>query len=78
MPDLQEIDKAVHDLLDEVNGLLLKLELSEVTDSSQAAELLDRMRNCAQQAEEAGRMKSAKHLRQVAGIVERWNSKTNS
>jgi len=77
MQDLQKIDQAVHDLLDEVNGLLLKLELSEATDGSKAADLLDRMRNCAQQAEEAGRMKSAQHLRQVAGIVKRWDSESN-
>jgi hypothetical protein len=75
MPDLQEIDKVVHDLLDEVNGLLL--ELSEATDGSKAADLLNRMRNCAQQAEEAGRVQSAKHLRQVAGIVKRWHSESN-
>ena len=30
----------------------------------------------AQQAEEAGRLKSAQHLRQVAGIVERWHSES--
>ena len=76
MPDLKMIDQAVHDLLDEVNELLLKLELSETTDVSKAADLMDRMRNCAQQAEEAGRLKSAQHLRQVAGIVERWHSES--
>jgi hypothetical protein len=77
MSDFRQIDQAVHDLLDEVNSLLLKLELSESTDASAAADLLVRMRKCAQQAEEAGRVKSAKHLLQVAGIVERWHSESN-
>jgi hypothetical protein len=75
MPDLQKIDDAVHDILDEVNELLLKL--TEATDGTKASALIVRMHDCAQKAEEAGRQKSSQHLRQVAGIVERWHSESN-
>jgi hypothetical protein len=69
MPDLQKIDQQVHDLVDEANVLILSMALTGRKDEK-TAHLIVRMRDCAEQAREAGRDKSARHLREVANMLE--------
>jgi len=65
------IDQRVHDLLDEANLLLLEMTLPGSEARIRAASLATRLRACAEEAKQAGKGKSAQHLREAAGMLER-------
>jgi hypothetical protein len=69
------IDQQVHDLIDEANLLLLEMMLPGGKARTKAAGLVARLLECAERASEAGRDKSAQHLREVASMLDNEASK---
>ena len=65
------LDQRVHDLLDEANLLLLEMTLPGSESRSRAASFATRLRECAEEARQAGKDKSAQHLREAARMLER-------
>ena len=71
MPDRPAIDRQIHDLLDEVNLLQLEMMLPGSKAGGKALAMVFRLRECAEQAREAGKDKSAQRLREVASMLEK-------
>ena len=69
MPERQQIDRDIHKLLDEANAVLRAMQLHGTTNGNKAADLITRMMACAEQANDAGREDSARHVRYVAGLL---------
>jgi len=76
MRDRPAIDQQVHDLIDEANSLLLEMMLPGSKAAGKAQDMVVRLRDCAEQARDAGRDKSAQHLREVARMIENEVNKT--
>ena len=78
MLERDKIDQQVHDLLDEAHETLLEMALPGAKDSAKAGDLASRIRECAAKAEEAGKSKSAEHLREVVTMLEQETSNASS
>ena len=78
MSDCQAIDQQAHDLLDEANLLIMELALSGADAAAQSSALVIRLRDCATQAAQGGRDKSARHLHEVAAMIESEVNKLQS
>jgi len=72
-----QIDRQIHDLVDEANTLVLTMALRGRKDGSKAANVVARLLACADQASAAGKEAGAKHLRQVASMLEREVGESN-
>ena len=71
MSDRPQLDRDIHNLLDEANTLVLTMELRRVKADDKAPDLVVRLLKCAEQARTAGKEKAERHLRQVAKMIER-------
>jgi hypothetical protein len=69
MPERPQIDRDIHKLLDEANAVLLTMRLHGASNGHKAADLITRMMACAEEAKNAGREDSARHVRYVAGLL---------
>ncbi len=76
MPDHPAINQQIHDLLNEANLLVLEMMLPGSKAASKAPQMVARLRDCANQARDAGQAKIAQHLSQVASMVETELSKS--
>jgi len=64
------IDQQIHDLLDEAHLLFLSMALPGPIDRGKASDLVVRVKQCAEQARDAGKGKSAEQLIEAASLIE--------
>jgi hypothetical protein len=67
MVNRPQIERDVHDLLDEANVMVLRGQY----DPQRATDLIARLRHCAERADRAGYAESGKHLRHVGEQIEK-------
>jgi len=72
------IDQQTHDLLDEAHLLFLSMALPGSIDGGKARDLIARVRQCAEQARDAGKGKSAQQLVEAARLIEDQLAKRSS
>ena len=76
MTDCNRIAQQVHELLNEAHEMLLAMTLPGVIDAGRIPNLIARINGCAEEAREAGKANSARHLREAASMLEQESSKT--